>query len=357
VLFALLVALLVSSTALLAVPAWAHEKQQTKKEEQRTKKVSDRARKAALEGQAALKDSAMADKTPREQRQLDLRVERFLDSPAVEGASQDTLEDRLVQAAQTSNAAGDLAGDPATATPGTLGAPPTSIAISEENCTVSANATITFQDAAGNIGTVVNNVGSTITATSNQVMVTGTGVGGTIDFVDPAPDPTLNPFTVLDSSGIECSDDDDGFDDDLLLALLLALLEEDFVDDDDFDDDDFEEDIFEDIEDDIFEDVEDDIDDDAEDGVSATADEDGAEADAGGTSADAGDPDEQDPVSGPRGDVVDEIDTGGTPLPPTGGSPVATLTPLAGIALAPLVWIALLATGLSARWVRRRRQR
>ncbi len=73
--------------------------------------------------------------------------------------------------------------------------------------------------------------------------------------------------------------------------------------------------------------------------------------------AEAGDPDEQDPVSGPRGDVVDEIDTGGTPLPPTGGSPVATLAPLAGIALAPLVWIALLATGLSARWVRRRRER
>jgi uncharacterized repeat protein (TIGR01451 family) len=128
----------------------------------------------------------------------------------------------------------------------------------------------------------------------------------------------------------------------------------------DFDEDFFDEErhILEEDEDllDEEEDLLDEIDDDIDDGVSAEADEDGASADAGGTSAHAGDPDEQDPVSGPRGDVVDEIDTGGTPLPPTGGSPVATLTPLAGIALAPLVWIALLATGLSARWVRRRRR-
>ncbi|MBA3475094.1 MAG: DUF11 domain-containing protein [Rubrobacter sp.] len=65
------------------------------------------------------------------------------------------------------------------------------------------------------------------------------------------------------------------------------------------------------------------------DGVSATADENGAEASTPGASASAGgDPDEQAPVSGEQGDVVDEVPTSG-PLPNTGGVPVAAGTVLA----------------------------
>jgi len=70
-------------------------------------------------------------------------------------------------------------------------------------------------------------------------------------------------------------------------------------------------------------------DDSGDSGVSATADENGAEASTPGASASAGgDPDEQAPVTGPQGNVVDEIPTSG-PLPETGGAPVATGTVLA----------------------------
>lgn len=60
-------------------------------------------------------------------------------------------------------------------------------------------------------------------------------------------------------------------------------------------------------------------------GASASVDDDGASADAGGAEADA---DEQAPVEGPQGDVVDEIPTEGL-LPNTGGASVATGTSLA----------------------------
>ena len=70
-------------------------------------------------------------------------------------------------------------------------------------------------------------------------------------------------------------------------------------------------------------------DDSGDSGVSATADEDGAEASTPGASASAGgDPDNQAPVRRPKGNVVDEVPTSG-PLPNTGGVPVAAGTVLA----------------------------
>jgi hypothetical protein len=64
-------------------------------------------------------------------------------------------------------------------------------------------------------------------------------------------------------------------------------------------------------------------------GVSANADENGAEASTPGAVASANaDEDTLPPVSGPQGDVVDEVPTSG-PLPNTGGVPVATGTVLA----------------------------
>jgi hypothetical protein len=64
-------------------------------------------------------------------------------------------------------------------------------------------------------------------------------------------------------------------------------------------------------------------------GVSANADENGAEASTPGAVASAnGDEDTLPPVSGPQGNVVDEVPTSG-PLPNTGGVPVATGTVLA----------------------------
>jgi hypothetical protein len=69
-------------------------------------------------------------------------------------------------------------------------------------------------------------------------------------------------------------------------------------------------------------------------GVSATADENGAEASTPGAVArSGGDPDEQAPLRSPPDDVVDEIPTSG-PLPNTGGmSPVYWLLPLGGLVI------------------------
>jgi hypothetical protein len=65
--------------------------------------------------------------------------------------------------------------------------------------------------------------------------------------------------------------------------------------------------------------------------VSATSGDGGAEASTPGAVARSGDPDESAPVSGPVGDVEDEIPTSG-PLPNTGGmSPLYWLVPLAGL--------------------------
>ena len=77
-----------------------------------------------------------------------------------------------------------------------------------------------------------------------------------------------------------------------------------------------------------------DTEDEGDDGVSATADEDGAEASTPGASASAGgDPDDQAPVTDPRGDVVDDVATSG-PLPNTGGaSLLAYALPVAGCLL------------------------
>lgn len=89
---------------------------------------------------------------------------------------------------------------------------------------------------------------------------------------------------------------------------------------------------------------------------STTAGQGGTSAQTGGTSAQAGgDADNLPPVSTPPSDVLDEIDTGGIPLPPTGGIAVSQLASLAGAALAPLVAIAVLAAGFSVRWLRESR--
>lgn len=70
-------------------------------------------------------------------------------------------------------------------------------------------------------------------------------------------------------------------------------------------------------------------DDSGDSGVSATADENRAEASTPGASASAGgDPDNQAPLTRPQGNVVDEVPTSG-PLPNTGGVPVAAGTVLA----------------------------
>ena len=72
-------------------------------------------------------------------------------------------------------------------------------------------------------------------------------------------------------------------------------------------------------------------DDEGGDGVSATADENGAEASTPGAVATAGDPDELAPETSVPGDVIDEIPTSG-PLPETGGmSLFYWLIPLAGL--------------------------
>jgi hypothetical protein len=338
VLFALLVAF-VAASAIFAASAWAQEK---------------------------------TNKTAKKNERLERRLERLVNSPAVKAAPERASIQQALQAAQNGSS-GDLAGLPVQEI-GNNGSGKYIYRIrilNAENCVVQDGAAILFEvesapdDRGVNFALVVDNLNVEISSNQNEDRVRVVSIDGPtqdIEFFTDNPDPGTQQRQLLDAQDelrvvssvrIECDDNNnnDGSGDNGDFPPFFPG--DDFFDDDDFDDDDFDEE----IEEDIFDDIEDDFDDDTEEGVSATADDDGASADAGGTSADAGDPDEQDPVSGPRGDVVDEIDTGGTPLPPTGGSPVATLTPLAGIALAPLVWIALLATGLSARWVRRRRQR
>jgi hypothetical protein len=81
--------------------------------------------------------------------------------------------------------------------------------------------------------------------------------------------------------------------------------------------------------------LESELDDDGEDtsGVSANADENGASAETPGASASAGgDPDAQGPVTGPQGDVVDEVPTSG-PLPETGGTSLANSILILGMVL------------------------
>jgi hypothetical protein len=334
VLFALLVAF-VAASAIFAASAWAQEK---------------------------------TNKTAKKNERLERRLERLVNSPAVKAAPERASIQQALQAAQNGSS-GDLAGLPVQ--DNGSGQYINRIRIlNAENCVVQDGAAILFEVESGpddpnaNFALVVDNLHVEISSNQNEDRVRVVSIDGPtkdIKFFTDNPGTqqrqlldAQDELRVVSSVRIECDDNNnnDGSGDNGDFPPFFPG-DDFFDDDDDFDDDDFDEE----IEEDVFEDVEDDIDDDTEDGVSAEADDDGASADAGGTSADAGDPDEQDPVSGPRGEVVDEIDTGGTPLPPTGGSPVATLSPLAGIALAPLVWIALLATGLSARWVRRRRQR
>jgi hypothetical protein len=63
-----------------------------------------------------------------------------------------------------------------------------------------------------------------------------------------------------------------------------------------------------------------------------------------------GNPDEQAPASEPQGDVEDEIDTSGQPLPNKGGVPIA-----AGLVVALiLVGVCLLAVRLVTIWRERR---
>jgi uncharacterized repeat protein (TIGR01451 family) len=91
-------------------------------------------------------------------------------------------------------------------------------------------------------------------------------------------------------------------------------------------------------------------------GVSASAGPGGTSPNAGGTSAYEGNPDTQPPVSGPQGEVVPTVDTGGEPLPPTGGISLWKLASLVGITLAPLVGLALVGSSRYwIGWMRRRR--
>jgi hypothetical protein len=141
-------------------------------------------------------------------------------------------------------------------------------------------------------------------------------------------------------------DDDDDFDDERrerregFRERVNDVLEDEGLIDEDGDGDIDQDDELLDAEDDVNDDGENtdgeftdgdifDDDGDQDDGVSATADEDGAEASTPGAVARAGgDPDEQEPLRSAPDDVVDEIPTSG-PLPNTGGLPVATGTVLA----------------------------
>jgi hypothetical protein len=290
--------------ALLAPPVWAQGRQEEKRSAEPPRRVT--------EGQRE-------------------RIERLSDAQA---------EEQLVQAAQQSNAAGDLNGEPATAEEGRAPAEVDRIVIEDaENCDVSNNATISFQETTGDeeVGVISNGDGAIIDPRRDRIVITGDPSGDDIGFV--AGDLAPGPLVVLSSSGIDCDGDgDDGFDDDLLLLLLLELLED--LDDNDNDDNDNDNDNDDDndgIDDDLedaennLNDLDDEItngedtfgfddDDNDDDGVSATSDEDGAEASTPGARAQAGgDADELSPERSVRGDVVDEIPTQG-PLPNTGGA-------------------------------------
>ena len=170
-----------------------------------------------------------------------------------------------MEAAQTSNASGDLTGE--TATVNAEG----NVVIEEPDCIVDPDeATVLFRDDTGALVGVANGENDvTIRSTDRRVVVEGS------DIYDE--DESL---TVLSSTGIDCGDpdDDDGFDDELLLLLLLE--DADSNDDNDKNDNDNNGNNNNDNDDNDDNDgIDDDEDrDDDGDGVSATADENGAEA-------------------------------------------------------------------------------
>ena len=180
---------LVVVALLFAVPAWSQQGQQE-------------------EGWSA----HTRERDPKEQRDR------------IEGLSQEQTEDELVQAARTSNAAGDLEGKEATAE----GDPVKEIIIEDaEDCGVDEDASITFQEVGddGDVSMVFNGEGSIMDLERKRIIVTGDPEGAPIEFA--GKELQQGKLEVISSSVVDCDgDNDDGFDDELLLLLLLELLED-----------------------------------------------------------------------------------------------------------------------------------
>lgn len=85
--------------------------------------------------------------------------------------------------------------------------------IDASGCTVQQGATITVADEDGTQGLIEDGNGSEITANAEQIVITGPGGKGPIEFADisgGSDDQIHGPVTVTDSTGISCPGEDNG---------------------------------------------------------------------------------------------------------------------------------------------------